>query len=90
MFSDSIPEERIILTSIKQVEGKIVQKVEYSDDFMKSTQIVDDTAYRFYLSDQHLYLLCVQDFGQQQFTLKLADLSEFNMVAKEVEVPIKR
>ena len=57
---------------------------------MKSTQIVDETAYRFYLSDQHLYLLCVQDLSQQQFSLKLADLSEFTMVAKEVEVPIKR
>ncbi len=64
LFGDHIPGDRIILTTISQQDGKIKQQVQYSDDYMASTKVVEESAYRFYLSEQHLYLLCVQDMNQ--------------------------
>jgi hypothetical protein len=57
---------------------------------MVTTTVVEESAYRFYLSEQHLYLLCVQDLGQQQFSLQLANLTSYHMVAQPVQVAIKR
>lgn len=65
MASDEIEENRLIFTTIKQENQKLVQQVKYSDDMMKTDYVIDPKAYRFYISERFLYLLRIEDLDNQ-------------------------
>jgi hypothetical protein len=71
-------------------EGKITTNIIQSNDIFKSSSIISEGGYRFFMTDDYLYVLEAISLIEKKFSLKISPnyYSEYHL--KNVDIPIER
>lgn len=71
-------------------EGRPTTNILQSNDFFKSNTVISEGGYRFFMTDDYLYVLEAISLVEKKFSLKFSPNYYGEYHLKNVEIPIER